>query len=278
MIKLVASDLDGTLLDNSHSVPLSNLKAIDELQKTDIPLVVCTGKTYALSKDFCKNIKAQYGIFGNGNHIINLKTGEEISKKILNYQDLINCFSILENYNLHIHAYTEDSIITPKLMFMDMRNNVLFSDKITFNIVDNVSNYILSNNISVLKLVVSSTDSLLQIKEKLEKMNNLTVNHIVKRGIYKDKVINKEYEYLDISPVNVSKGSALTQLSNYLNLEKENILSIGDNVNDITMFKSSGIGVAVGNAYEEVKKVADYTTFNSADNGAFAEAIYKYIE
>ena len=101
--------------------------------------------------------------------------------------------------------------------------------------------------------------------------------HINKTGIYKDTIINKEYEYLDISPFEVSKGSALNKLKTYLNLEKEDVLSIGDNINDITMFESSGIGVAVNNAYDEVKKVAHFTTLNSAENGAFAEAVYKFL-
>ena len=63
----------------------------------------------------------------------------------------------------------------------------------------------------------------------------------------------------------------------YLNLEKNDILSIGDNMNDITMFQSSGFSAAVNNAYDEVKKVASYTTTNSAENGGFAEAIYRFI-
>jgi len=76
-------------------------------------------------------------------------------------------------------------------------------------------------------------------------ISSFSITHINKTGIYKDSVIDKEYEYLDISPLNVTKGSALTVLSDYLNLRKENILSIGDNLNDIDMFKSSQISVAV---------------------------------
>lgn len=54
-------------------------------------------------------------------------------------------------------------------------------------------------------------------------------------------------------------------------------MSVGDNVNDIDMFKASGIGAAVNNAYEEVKQVANYVTDNSAENAGFAEAIYKFV-
>ena len=79
MIKLIASDLDGTIIDNPLSISEDNLKAIDSLQKNNIPFVICTGKTYAISKDMCNNLHANFGIFGNGSQIINLATGEELS-------------------------------------------------------------------------------------------------------------------------------------------------------------------------------------------------------
>ncbi len=66
-------------------------------------------------------------------------------------------------------------------------------------------------------------------------------------------------------------------MSNYLELSSSQVMAIGDNLNDIGMLKSSGIGVAVANAYEEVKKVAKFTTKNSVDNSGFAEAVYKYV-
>ena len=116
-----------------------------------------------------------------------------------------------------------------------------------------------------------------EIKKDLETNTNLNITHFLKTGKQKDTIINKEYEYLDIAPSNVTKGQALQLLMDYLKLSKDNILSIGDNLNDIDMFKISGIGAAVNNAYDDVKKIATFTTSNSADNGGFAEAIYKFI-
>ena len=88
MIKLIASDLDGTIIDSMHSIPEDNIKAINDLQKANIPFVVCTGKTYSISKDICKNLNASFGIFGNGSQIIDLITGEEIARKILTLDEI----------------------------------------------------------------------------------------------------------------------------------------------------------------------------------------------
>lgn len=277
MIKLIASDLDGTIIGNPKTISKYNLKVIDDLHKNHIPFVICTGKTYAISKGICKDLHANFGIFGNGSQIINLTTGEEIVRKTLSKRDLKYCFSVIKKHNLHTHIYTENGIVSTNLEYMDLRNSILFPNEIQFEIVDSVFSYIKKEKATVFKLIISSPSSLLEIKQKLEKNKNLTVSHFSKTGIYKDTIINKEYEYLDISPRNVTKGFALQELSSHLNLEKEDILSIGDNLNDITMFQASGIGAAVNNAYDEVKKVANYTTFTSAEDGGFAEAIYKFI-
>ena len=277
MIKLIASDLDGTIIDNKHSIPQGNLQAINDLQKANIPFVICTGKTYSVSKEICKNLNASFGIFGNGSQIIDLTTGKEIARQILTLNDLELCFTTIKKHNLHVHAYTENSIVTTNLEYMDLRNSILFPNQIKFEIVDSVLDYIKKQNCTVFKLIVSSSSNLSPIKEELMSTTNLTVTHITKTGKYKDKIIDKEYEYLDISPLNVTKGKALEILSQYLELSKEDILSIGDNINDIDMFHSSGIGVAVNNAYDEVKQVANYVTSNSAENAGFAEVIYKFI-
>ena len=277
MIKLIASDLDGTIVDNKHSIPENNLKAINELNKAHIPFAICTGKTYSISKDICKGLNANYGIFGNGSQIINLTTGEEISKKDLSLDDLKPCFSMSAKYNLHIHAYTDTSIITTKPEYMDLRNSILFPTQIKLEIVDSILDYIQKQNLSVLKLILSSSSDLSKVEEELKNITNLTITRISKTGKYKDKIIDKEYEYLDVSPLNVNKGKALETLCRYLELNKSDILSIGDNINDIDMFHASGIGAAVNNAYDEVKQVANYVTTNSVENAGFAEAIYKFI-
>lgn len=277
MIKLIASDLDGTILDSKHSIPDDNLKAIDNIQKAHIPFAICTGKTYSISKEICEHLNANYGIFGNGSQIIDLSTGKEIARKVLTLDEIKSCFSVIEKYHLHVHAYTENGIVTTNLEYMDLRNSILFPNKIKCELVPSVFDYIVEQNITVFKLIVSSTYNLSEIKKEFEDSTNLTITHIHKTGIYKDKVIDKEYEYLDISPLNVTKGKALEFLTQYLELNKDDILSIGDNVNDIDMFKASGIGAAVNNAYDEVKQVANYVTDNSAENAGFAEAIYKFV-
>lgn len=277
MIKLVSSDIDSTLIDNVHPICQKNVEAISYLKNNTVIFALCTGKSYAISKDFCKKVGADFGIFGNGSHCVDLSTNKDIFKSTLSVSALTKCLKLAKKYDMHIHANTDTGIITEKLEFLDLRNSLLFPGKMEINEVSDISNLLITGNVGILQLVVSSGDDLLDLKAKLQQIKGISITHIRKKGKYRDTIIDKDYEYLDISAYNVSKGNAVNALSNYLSIPKKHILAIGDNINDISMFNVANIGVAVSNAYDEVKEVADFVTQNSAENGGFAEAIYKFI-
>lgn len=282
MIKLIASDLDGTMFEKGNVIPETNLKAINDINNSNINFTICTGKTYSLFKNICQDIGTGYGIFGNGNQIINLKTGEEIYRKLLKNEDVLFCINTAKKLNLHVHLYTNKEVITEKLLYMDLRNFELTkNDKnidLEFKIVTDIQEYIEKENPEILKLVISAEKDLASLKNEFAKNKNLQVNLIRKVDKYRDEIIGKEYKYLDIMPAGINKEQALEVLENYLKIDKSEVLAIGDNLNDLEMIKDSGVGIAVANAYDEVKEVANYTTTTTAQNGGFAEAVYKFIE
>ena len=282
MIKLIASDLDGTMFEKGNVIPETNLKAINDINNSNINFTICTGKTYSLFKNICQDIGTGYGIFGNGNQIINLKTGEEIYRKLLKNEDVLFCINTAKKLNLHVHLYTNKEVITEKLLYMDLRNFELTkNDKnidLEFKIVTDIQEYMEKENPEILKLVISAEKDLASLKNEFAKNKNLQVNLIRKVDKYRDEIIGKEYEYLDIMPAGINKEQALEVLENYLKIDKSEVLAIGDNLNDLEMIKDSGVGIAVANAYDEVKEVANYTTTTTAQNGGFAEAVYKFIE
>ena len=162
---------------------------------------------------------------------------------------------------------------------MDLRNYKLYEENpsINFTIVDDIQKYIINNKINVSQLIISSDNSLEDVKSNIAKKINVSMHLIKKRGIYKDFIIDKEYEYLDISPKKTNKNTALNILGNYLNINRSEMMSVGDNLNDYDMIKNSGIGVAVANSYDDLKSVAKYVTKNNVENAGFAEAIYKFL-
>ena len=279
MIKLVASDIDGTIVYDDNKISPKNIEAIEELNKSNIIFVICTGKTYLLMKDLCKKIKADYGIFGNGTQIIDFKTGKEIERKVLSEKEIEKCIEITRKNNLHIHVYTDKGIVAEEsLKYMAYRNYMLYKEEIEFDVVKDLGKFIKEKNLSVLKLVISGEKNLNDIKQEISKDGDLTVTRIGKYNEYKDKTIDEEYEYLDVIPKNTTKYTSLKQLCEYLNIQKEEVMAIGDNINDIGMIENAKVGVAIGDSYEEVIKKASYVTKKSAKDGGFAEAVYKFVE
>lgn len=300
-IKLVASDLDGTFLAKDNSIPESNLKAIQTIKQKQIPFAVCTGKSYAVSKDICDKCEAHYGIFGNGTQIIDLKEQKEIFHHSLTLEEVTTCYQIAHKYGLHIHAYGANFIITEELKYLDLYNYVTFfhsfhstfgkydSDfnltltnqkgkDFSFYIVKNFLTYIQEKFLTIFNIILTSESSLDLVKSDLEKNTKLSFQYFCKKGAYKDTVIHKEYEYLSIAPQSIGKGYALNILKDYLQVNSDDILSIGDNLNDIELLKNSGIGVAIANAYEPVKAIATYTTQNSASNRWICRSYLSFYE
>lgn len=281
-IKLVASDLDGTIIDRNNNISEKNFKAIDKLHEKNIDFAICTGKSYSVSQKVCKQFNANFGIFGNGTQIIDFRTGKELLRNTLSKEDLLFCSTLAKRYNFHIHLYTDNEIITEELKYMDLRNFLLRNKNSTeglkFKIVDNIIDYIERNPIEVFSAVVSTESAMLPSFESLLSVNkNIVYTYISKRGKYRDTTINKDYEYLNISPLHINKNEALNFLATHLEIAKKDMLAIGDNVNDLEMVKEAGIGVAVHDAYDDLKNVAKYVTNASASEGAFAEAIEKFI-
>lgn len=281
-IKLIASDLDGTIIDRNNNISEKNFDAIKQIHNKNIKFVICTGKSYSVSKHICKQFNASYGIFGNGAQIIDLHSNQELFRKTLSQQDLLFLSTLSKHYNFHIHLYTDNEIITENLEYMDLRNYILNSQKSTdnlnFKIVNNITDYIEKSNPYVFSAIISTENNTLEEFEKILSINsNIKSAYITKRGKYRDTIINKDYEYINVSASNINKNDALNFLGNYLNISKKNILAIGDNVNDFEMIKNAGIGVAVKDSYDDLKKIAKYITKSSTSEGAFAEAIFKFI-
>lgn len=281
-IKLVASDLDGTIIDRDNKIAHKNFEAISKIHNMNIPFAVCTGKSYSVSKKICEQFNATYGIFGNGTQIIDLRTGKELLRNILSQKDLLFVTTLAKRFHYHIHLYTDNEIITEELKYMDLRNFIIrnenSSGEIKFKVVKDIINYIETNKPDVFSAVITTEDSSLESFQQLLTINNNIDNaYINKRGKYRDRIINKDYEYINVSPTHINKNEALNFLGEYLNIDKKDMMAIGDNVNDLEMVRDSGFGVAVSEAYDELKKVAKYVTKASVTDGSFAEAIYKYI-
>ena len=218
-------------------------------------------------------------------------TEEEKSlwKGFLDIRKVFEIIDICEKNSIYYNIYTEDEILTEKLqynlLFYHKENIYKEKEKRTnINIVNNVKDYIIRNNITeFLKITVCDNSKLVfnNILLKLKKVKNVEIldSSFMTRKVIRDGTKNIEisYHYTEISAENINKWRAIEELSRILNISKEEIMAIGDNVNDIQMIENSKIGVAMDNSWDEIKLRADYITKSNDEDGV-VEAIEKFCK
>ena len=218
-------------------------------------------------------------------------TEEEKSlwKGFLDIRKVFEIIDICEKNSIYYNIYTEDEILTEKLqynlLFYHKENMYKEKEKRTnINIVNNVKDYIIRNNITeFLKITVCDNSKLVfnNILLKLKKVKNVEIldSSFMTRKVIRNGTKNVEisYHYTEISAENINKWRAIEELSRILNISKEEIMAIGDNVNDIQMIENSKIGVAMGNSWDEIKLRADYITKSNDEDGV-VEAIEKFCK
>ena len=155
--------------------------------------------------------------------------------------------------------------------------------KTNINIVKNIYEYVKEKeDLKISKITVCDESNIIfpRILEKIKKIKNIDVLEVahMSRKIIKSgtEEYNIKYYYSEISSQNVNKWSAIQFLINKLGIKEENVIAIGDNMNDISMIKNAGLGVAMENSAPVVKEIADIVTKNNNENGV-GEVIKNYI-
>ena len=269
--KLVVSDLDGTLLVNSH-LPEFNLNSIKKIREKGVKFWIATGRTiqstrYILKELDSYNKENEYSILFNGCTIIENKDNKILYFKGIEYEIANKIFEIGKKYNVMLLVYTIDACYVWKSYENEVKRQEKLDEKLTFMTDLNID-FIKEKKIPVTKIIFGSEDNkyLLEIKKELDK-------------IFKDDIsISFSSEvYLEINSNNVNKGIALEWLSNYLKININETIAIGDNNNDLSMIEKAGLGICVKNAIDNIKSKAKYVTEKKFDEGAVKEVLDKFI-
>lgn len=288
MYKLVAIDLDGTML-NSYGIVTENTKNIiqNTINKgTDI--IIASGRPIDSIKSIAKEIGSNnYFIAGNGALIYDIKENKVVYEKYLSKQKVLEIIKLCEENSISYNVYTDKTILATSLKY-----NVLYyhkenlkkeeSKKTNINIVENMYEYIKNmNEEKFLKITICDDSKSIfnSITRKLKNISDieaLDVSHIsrkiIKQGTQEFPI---EYYYTEISSQNVDKWNALEFLLKKLNINKEELITIGDNINDKKMIENAGLGIAMKHSTPVVTEICDYITDSNNDEGV-AKALEKF--
>lgn len=289
MYKIVTVDLDGTLLNSAGEVSDYTKDIIQKSINRGTDVILASGRPINSVESIAYEIGSKnYLISGNGAIVYDIAKKEVIYDRFLNKEQVLNIVRICEENSIYCNVYTEMEVIAKSLNY-----NVLFyykenarkaeGKRTNINIVPNMYKYIeeLSQE-RFLKVTVCDDNRMIfnSIIRKLKLINDIDVLDVshMSRKVIKDGTsqIPIEYYYTEITNKNVNKWTAIEFLLNKLHIQKEDVIGIGDNVNDKEMIENAGLGVAMGNSSPEMKAIADVVVSDNNSEGV-AEVIRKFI-
>lgn len=289
MYKLVAIDLDGTLLNSYGEVSNKNLKTLQKAIEKNVEVVLASGRPIMSVKNLANEIGCnKYMICGNGAITYDIQNEEIIYDRFLEKEKVLKIIRICEENSIFYNIYTKDTILTKNLnyniLFYNQENATKPEDKKTrITIIQNIEEYIKNRKEEdYLKITICDNDKIIfdSIIKKLRIIKNIDVLDVahMSRKIIKDGTDNIliKYYYTEITNTKVDKWQAIENLIQKLNIKKQEVIAIGDNINDAEMVKNAGLGVMMENSAPYIKEVADVVVKDN-DNDGVAEAIEKYI-
>ena len=289
MYKLVAIDLDGTMLNQYGIITEKTKKAIKKVQDKGVEVMIASGRAITSVKRFSKEINIKkYFISGNGAITYDIENNKILYENILKKQKALQIIKICEENSIYYNIYTETGIIAKNLNYNTLyyyKDNLTKPDenRTHINIVEDVYNYIDEKNEKILKIMICDEhravfNSIVRKLKEIPDIEVLDVSHmsrkIIKQGT---EEIALEYFYTEVSAKNVDKWNALEEIIKLMNITKEEVVTIGDNANDLKMIKNAGLGIAMGESAPYIKQTADMVALSNEEDGV-ANILRKIFE
>lgn len=266
--KILFTDLDGTLLGDDHKTSSINQDAIRRCLNAGHKIVITTGRPIASARLLAEELELAgegcYVIASNGAVLYDAYNSRVLSEITFPLEYVRTLLDSAYEEGLHAHTYSHTNVIserdTPEIRWYEK------TIRVPALIVEDATAYLPYDPVKLILINAQSRDRLVNFQKKMEKWAKGKVNSIFSSDIM-----------LEYCPPGVSKGNAVINLCNLLDIPIENSIAAGDAENDISMLQAAGIGCAMCNGSSKTKAAADYiTTHNNNENG-FAEIVDRFI-
>lgn len=266
MYRLLATDIDDTILAKDGSLPEANHRALESLHRRGIPVVFSSGRATVSVRAVARRIITladdEYIIGFNGAKVVTAQSEKVLFQQLLPVEVIEEVTSYARDNKLLIQGYDAEQFIVEA---DDPRCKEYAADTgMNYRVVERIAGALPEGSAKL--LIIDDHERLVAHKEELDKRS---------KGRW-DVTFSKP-KYLEIVSPGISKGEALRRLAEHLEIPIESTVAVGDSLNDREMLQAAGLGVAVANAREELKAVADVVLDRSADDGAIEELAQRYF-
>ncbi|WP_119318207.1 Cof-type HAD-IIB family hydrolase [Companilactobacillus formosensis] len=286
MIKLIASDMDGTLLNEKMEVSDRNIQAIKDAQKAGIEFLIATGRGLSEAKPFLRNQVHPGYITLNGAEVFD-SDEKLISSNPISAESQNKVVDYFHKYNVYFEVVTDKGIfsndrearvnnlanllvkLNPGTSFKQaLRDTQERVKMMPMNFVDSYDHIFSDKSFKIMKLI-GFNEHQHRVLAPMKKEITKNIKDVV--------VTSSSPNNVEVNSVDAQKGIALLQYAKKRNISPDEIMAIGDNLNDYSMIRDAGVGVAMKNAIPAIKEIAQVETDNNANDGV-AQIIEKTIE
>lgn len=259
-IKMVFLDIDGTIYNSKKEITEYTKRILGKLKERGIHAVLCSGRTNISVCNLSKEMNAsKYVIVDNGAFVYDYEEDKVIFESTVDFEIIKYFWDYCEKENI-------------QLLFNC--KNRRYGNKIAVDIEDAEKKEI--KDIEEIKYIKVFQLVLETIGETTEQINKLLKNDNTIWAVNYGNTNNENKYFFDINNSGIDKGIGIKNLIENLGIKKEETICFGDGVNDYSMFRECGVSVAMGNAEEELKRMADYVTLTNDEDGV-AKFIERYI-
>lgn len=273
MIKLAATDLDGTLISSNGEISNENFEAMENAMNNGLYVVPTTGRSFYEMPESLREKKTYTHCICSNGAVIFDRDGKEIWKSTFSKAETMELFSILSEYDTMIEVYTKGTPVTEKSKltkesYIHYRVEENYHDVLTATRkgTENLESFLMENDegAEMFNIFFSDMDERKEAFERIGKLNNVELTTSMESN-------------MEILQRSVNKGSSLTMLCEKLNVKKEEVMAMGDSRNDLTLLSAAGTALAVANACDDLKQVAD-EVICSCDESAMAYALSRFVQ
>ena len=257
-IKLIAVDLDGTLLNSNHEISDYNYCVIKEAERRGIAVVISTGRLYSSLYKYKEKLNLKTPVICyNGAKVVDGRDDSIIFERTIDEEVVKKVIKIAREKDVHLNLFQDEK------WYVECRRDEVETYRNSSGLSYHLADFDKMEKLNVTKLMFVGENGILKEIEKIVK---------TELGNFVYTAFSKPY-FFEILDSRVSKGEALKKIAEQYGIEREEVMAFGDGYNDIEMLQYAGVGVAMGNAPEEMKLMFENRA-DTCDN----DGVGKFIE
>ena len=270
MYRLVACDIDDTILDESGNLPSTNRDALRRLHARGIAVVLSSGRATVSVRRIAKSLYPlsddTYLLSFNGARVVTAASDIPVYEQRLEPEVSARVAAYARREKLTIHGYNSHAFLTESRGTDADQRSARYSRGTAMEriVVDDLGTALPDGTPKL--LIIGAHEELLRDKPYIEEIGG-------------DRLVAtfSKPHFLEILHPDVNKGNALRHLTKHLSIPIEHTIAVGDALNDVEMVRTAGPGIAVANAHDDLKRVADTVLVRSAGEGALEEVERRFF-